>query len=90
VSRIRSGELLAMDPLALARLLDERRPVPVPAAVRARVLAGLPGQGEVQNLDDSARRKLAALAPVLAAARRGSVFAIKVIDVAFVGLHARA
>ena len=55
------------------------------------MLAGLPKQGEVQNLDDDAQRKLAALAPVLEAARRGSVHAVKVIDVpqAFVGLHAR-
>ena len=88
---IRPGELLAMDPLALARLLEERRPVPVPAAVRAHVLAGLPKDGVVQNLDNGARQKLAALAPVLEAAQRGSVYAIKVIDVphAFVGLHAR-
>jgi hypothetical protein len=80
-----------MDPLALARLLDERRPAPVTPAVRAHVLAGLPKQGEVQDLDDGERRKLAALAPVLEAAQRGSVYAIKVIDVphAFVGLHAR-
>ena len=91
LSTMRSGELLAMDPLALARLLDESRPAPVPAAVRARVLAGLPKQGDVQNLDDVARRKLAGLAPVLEAAQRGSVYAIKVIDVphAFVGLYAR-
>jgi Peptidase family M48 len=88
---IRSGELLAMDPVALARLLDESRPSPVTAAVRARVLADLPQQGQVQNLDDGARRKLAGLAPVLEAARRESVYVIKVIDVpqAFVGLHAR-
>jgi Peptidase family M48 len=87
----RSADLLAMDPLALVRFLDERRPAPVPAAVRANVLAGLPKQGEVQNLADGERRKLAALAPVLEVAQRGSVYAIKVIDVpyAFVGLHAR-
>ena len=89
---IRPDELLAMDPLALARLLDESRPIPVPPAVRAHVLASLPKQGVVENLDDGARRKLAALAPVLEAAHRGSVYAIKVIDVpqAFVGLHARS
>src|SRR5438874_937912 len=91
LTTFRSADLLAMDPLALARLLDESRPAPVPAAVRARVLAALPRQGEVQHLDDGERRKLAALAPVLEAAQRGSVYAIKVIDVphAFVGLHAR-
>jgi Peptidase family M48 len=80
-----------MDPLALARLLDESRPAPVPAAVRAHVLAGLPKQGQVQRLDDGARRKLAALAPVLEAAQRRSVYTVTVIDVphAFVGLYAR-
>ena len=91
LSPSRSGELLAMDPLALVRLLNESRPTPVPAAFRAQVLAGLPKQGEVQDLDEDERRKLAALAPVLEAAQRESVYAIKVIDVphAFVGLHAR-
>ena len=90
-SATRSADLLALDPLALARLLDVKRPAPVPAAFRAQVLAGLPKQGEVHNLDDAEQRKLAALAPVLEAAQRGSVYAIKVIDVphAFVGLHAR-
>jgi predicted Zn-dependent protease len=90
-STIRSADLLAMDPLALARLLDESRPAPVSAAVRAHVLAGLPKKGEVQTFDDGERRKLAALAPVLEAAQRRSVYAIMVIDVpqAFVGLHAR-
>jgi Peptidase family M48 len=89
---IRSGELLAMGPTALARFLDESRPAPVSATVRDEVLAGLPKRGEVHNLDDRERRKLAALAPVLEAVHRGSVYAIKVIDVpyAFVGLHARA
>jgi hypothetical protein len=55
------------------------------------VLAGLPRQGEVRDLNDSERRKLAGLAAVLDAAQRGSVYAIKVIDVphGFVGLHAR-
>jgi hypothetical protein len=91
MSTVGSGELLAMDPVALARFLDESRPASLPAAVRARVLADLPRQGEVQHLDDSAWRKLAALVPVLEAAQRGSVYAIKVIEVphAFVGLHAR-
>jgi hypothetical protein len=89
---MRSGELLEMDPLALARFLDESRPVPIPEAVRVQVLAGLPGKGVVENLDDGERRKLAGLAPVLEAAQRGSVYVIKVIDVphAFVGLYERA
>jgi hypothetical protein len=80
-----------MDPLALIRLVHESRPAPVPAEARAHILAGLPKKGETQNLDDGARQKLAGLAPVLKAAQRETVYAIKVIDVpeAFVGLHAR-
>ena len=80
-----------MDPLALARLVDESRPTPVSAAVRAQVLAELPTKGQVRNLDDGERRKLAELAAVLEVAQRESVYAIKVIDVphAFVGLHER-
>jgi Peptidase family M48 len=91
LSSIRPGELLAMDPTALARLLDESRPAPISATVRGEVLAGLPKKGEVHNLNDSERRKLAALAPLLEAVHRASVYAIKIIDVpsAFVGLHAR-
>jgi hypothetical protein len=88
---MRSGELLAMEPLALGRFLDEARPVPVAEAVRAHVLAALPTKGVVHNLEEAERRKLAGLAPVLEAAQRGSVYVIKVIDVphAFIGLHAR-
>ena len=91
LSTIRAGELLKMDPLALARFLDESRPAPVSAELKAQVLAGLPKEGIVEDLDDAARRKLAAVAPVLEAAERASVYAIKVIDVphAYVGLHAR-
>ena len=45
----------------------------------------------MEDLDEQARRKLAAVAPVLEAVGRAPVYAIKVIDVpeAFVGLHAR-
>jgi Peptidase family M48 len=80
-----------MDPLALARLVDESRPTPVSAAFKAQVLAALPKNGQVEDLDDRERRKLAGLAPVLEAAQRGSVYAIMIIDVphAFVGLHER-
>jgi hypothetical protein len=90
-STIGSKELVAMDPLALARLVDESRPTPVSAAARAQVLAALPTEGVVRDLDDGERRKLAGLAPVLEAAERGSVYAIMVIDVphAFVGFHER-
>jgi Peptidase family M48 len=88
---IRSRDLLAMDPPALARFLDERRPAPVAADVRARVIAELPTQGEVHALGDGERRKLSALSPVLHAAQRESVYTITIVDLpyAFVGLHAR-
>ena len=91
-STFRSGELLAMDPIELARLLDESRPTPVPPAERTQALAALPEQGLVHSLDAEARRKLAALAPVLEVAQRASVYAIRVIDVPqpFVGLHGRS
>ena len=61
------------------------------AVLKNRVLAGLPREGIVEDLDEQARRKLAAVAPVLEAVGRAPVYAIKVIDVpeAFVGLHAR-
>jgi hypothetical protein len=89
---VRPGELLAMDPLALTRFLQESRPAPVPVTVTAQVVAGLPTKGQVHDLDERERRKLAALAPVLEAAGRESVYVVKVIDVpdGFVGLHARA
>ena len=70
---IRPTDLLKMDPLALTRLVNESRPAPVPAEARAHILAGLPKKGEVQNLDDGARQKLAGLAPVLKAAQRETV-----------------
>ncbi len=90
-SDIRPGELLAMDRLALARFLEESRPDPVSAELKARALAGLPKRGIVEDLDSRARRKLSALGPVLEAVGRTSVYDIKVIDVpqAFVGLHER-
>jgi len=91
-ANVTSEELLRMDPLALLRLVDERRPAPVPPAVRAQVLAELPSKGEVRDLSPSERRKLAALTPVLDVAQRRSVYAIKVIDVphAFIGIHERS
>jgi hypothetical protein len=91
-SGIRSSELVARDPQALVRLLDESRPPPVSLSVRDAVLAGLPRKGQVHDLDSSERRKLAALAPVLAAAQRESAYVVTVIDVpeAFVGLHDRS
>jgi hypothetical protein len=90
-SDIRPGELLEMDRLALTRFLEESRPAPVSAEVKAQVLARLPKRGIVEALDGRARQKLAALGPFLEAVDRSSAYDIKVIDVpeAFIGLHER-
>ena len=91
-ANVSSEELLRMDPTALVRLLDERRPAPVPAAVRARVMAELPRKGQVQDLSADERQKLAAIEPILDVAQRRAVYAIKVVDVphAFIGIHERS
>jgi predicted Zn-dependent protease len=86
-----SADLLSMDPAALAQRLHEYRPAAVSAEQRERILRSLPAHGEVHDVDASARRKLAALAPVLRRAQRESIYAIKVIDVpqATVAIYAR-
>jgi hypothetical protein len=91
LSTVASRDLLAMDPGELARLLEGGRPAAAPESYRAAVLSGLPRDGEVHDLSDDARQKLASLAPVLQAARRESVYTIKVIELpsAVVAVHAR-
>ena len=76
-------ELLATDPLAFAQWLDTNRPKPVSRQHKAHLLSKLPAKGEVINLDDSVRRKLAGLSRLLQRTERDSVYAIKVIDVPF-------
>jgi hypothetical protein len=63
----------------------------VSAEAKARVLGSLPDDGEVTKLSPRARNKLATLNRVLRAARRESVYEVKVVDVprAAVGLHGR-
>ena len=75
----------------LKELLDSTRPSPVSDERRAEVLGSLPPEGEVTRLDPVRCKKLVALLAVLRAARRDTVYTIKVIDVrqAFVGLHGR-
>ena len=87
-----SQHMLAADPNVMARFLETARPAPMSSEDKARVLNTLPPEGEVTNLNASARRKLAALTQVLRAAGRESVYEIKVIDVpqARIGLLARA
>lgn len=91
LSTLDSRDLLAMDPSELARLLESGRPAAAPESYRAAVLSGLPRDGEVHDLSDDARQKLASLAPVFQAARRESVYTIKVVELAsaVVAVHAR-
>ena len=84
-------DILATDPGAFALLLQTTRPEPVSARDKARTLSTLPEKGEVTKLNASARRKLAALGPLLRATGRDSVYEIKVVDIplARIGLHQR-
>jgi hypothetical protein len=87
-----SGNLLATAPTALRRFLESAQPAPVSSEDKARALATLPLEGEVTHLSASARHKLAALATLLRATGRESVYEIKVIAVPQAGLalYARA
>jgi predicted Zn-dependent protease len=73
-------DILATEPGVFAQLLETARPEPVSADAKARILSSLPPRGEVTNLNASARRKLAALIPVLRATNRDAVYEIKVVD----------
>jgi hypothetical protein len=71
---------------------DSIRPAPVSPAERAHVLATLPAEGEVADLDIVQRTKVAAVRRVLELHRREAVYVVKVVDVpqAAVALHARS
>jgi hypothetical protein len=86
-----AAELLANDPRRFAELLRAVRPAPVPEELRARVLDGLPRDGEVTVLGRAARERLATLGPLLREMHRDGVYAVKVIDVpqATLAMHAR-
>ena len=86
------GDLLTGEPGAFTQALEAARPVPVSAEAKAQILGSLPDDGEVTHLSPRAREKLATLNRVLRAARRESVYEVKVVDVprAAVGLHGRA
>ena len=79
-------DLLATDPRAVVQWLDANRPKPVPAPDRAVFLSRLPAEGEVVDFDESARRKLDGLTRFLERTERGSVYEIKVVDLAFARL----
>jgi hypothetical protein len=76
-------ELLATDPRVFTDWLDTHRPPSVSPGEKARILADLPSKGEITNLDDAGRQKLAALRQLLQATDRGSVYEVKVTDVAY-------
>ena len=80
----RSGTLGGFD-------LDQCRPAPVGFEDRAAALASLPADGEVTELQETERRKLASVRQVLLFHKRQEGYVIKVIDVppAFIGLHER-
>jgi hypothetical protein len=71
---------------------DSVRPAPLSPAEREDVLAKLPPEGDVLDLDETQRKKLAAARRVLELHGREAVYAVKVIEVpqAAVALHARA
>src|SRR5437016_4142052 len=83
--------LLRTDANTFWRELDRSRPRAVAPEFEAAVLATLPPKGEIRNLKEPARRKLAAAVEILKMHQRDSTYEIKVIDVpdAFIGLHAR-
>jgi hypothetical protein len=85
------GDLLASDPRRFIQFLEAGRPARVSDELKARILQGLPPEGEVTDLDGAARKRLAALGPLLRATGRDGVYTVKVIDVpqAAVSLHAR-
>jgi hypothetical protein len=70
--------------------LTRIRPQPVPAAVKARIIASLPTEGELRPSEKDLG-KLVSVEPILEFHQRRGAIDIKLIDVkhAFVGLHAR-
>ena len=83
-TRHNAGEIL--------KLFESARPAPVSDAERGRILATLPTEGNVRELDTAQQEKLADVRSVLQPHRREGVYIIRVIQVAqaAVALHARA
>jgi len=82
-TRHNAGEIL--------KLFESARPAPVSDAERGRILATLPTEGNVRELDTAQQEKLADVRSVLQPHRREGVYIIRVIQVAqaAVALHAR-
>ena len=85
------NRFLGKDPDTFLANLEQSRPTAITTEMKTRVLASLPVEGEVRSSNTTARRKLAAVAPVLRLHGRDAIYEVKVIDVpqAFFGLHAR-
>ena len=83
-TRHNAGEIL--------KLFESDRPAPVSDAERGRILATLPTEGDVRELDTAQQKKLAAVRRVLQPHQREGVYIIRVIEIAqaAVALHARA
>jgi hypothetical protein len=79
------------DAAGIVERFDSVRPAPVSPAEREGVLATLPPEGDVRDLDTAQRKKLAAMRRVLELHGRETVYVVKVIEVpqAAVALHAR-
>jgi hypothetical protein len=86
------ARFLGTDPHSFALDLERHRPPAITGNLKAHILDSLPAEGQVKELKQSDRRKLASLEQVLRVHQRQSVYEVKVIAVpqAFVGLHARA
>jgi hypothetical protein len=79
------------DPSEIVERIDSLRPAAVSPTDREAVLATLPPEGDVRDLDTSQRDKLTAARRILELHGRDTVYEVKVIDVpqAAVALHAR-
>jgi hypothetical protein len=75
--------LLATAPRVFADWLETHRPESVSRRQKALILEALPSDGEITNLDDGGRQKLAAIKQLLQATDRESVYEVKVTDVAY-------
>jgi hypothetical protein len=80
------------DAAGIGARLDSARPDALSPAEREGVLATLPPDGDVRDLDPSQRKKLATARRVLELHGRETVYVVKVIEVpqAAVALHGRA
>ena len=76
-------ELLATDPRVFTDWLETHRPSSMSPGDKVRILESLPPKGEITNLDEAGRQKVAALKQLLQATDRGSVYEVKVIDVSY-------